>query len=157
MPGLSARPPSGHVFQLERARGPVWYAKFRLPDGRQVQKKLGPAWAGRGRPAAGYFTKRLADDWLRATLDEARRGVLPGMVATGAMVADAAAEWLRYVEHDRACKPSTVTDYRHSVDRLMRDLGSLRLEDVTPELLERWKGTQTVSNRAVKQRDERWN
>jgi hypothetical protein len=48
---------------MERARGPVWYAKFRLPDGRQVQKKLGPAWTGRGRPAAGYFTKRLAEDW----------------------------------------------------------------------------------------------
>jgi integrase len=137
------------VFRVERARGPVWYAKFRLPDGRQVQRKLGPAWSGRGRPAAGYFTKRLAEDWLRSTLDEARRGVLPGMVATGATVADAAAEWLRYVEHDRACKPSTVTDYRHTVDRLTRDLGALRLEDVTPEMLERWKGTLTVSNRTV--------
>jgi len=149
MPGASARPPTGHVFRVERARGPAWYAKYRLPDGRQVQKKLGPAWSGRGRPAAGYFTKRLAEDWLRATLDEARRGVLPGMVATGATVSDAAAEWLRYVEHDRACKPSTIADYRHTVDRLMRDLGALRLEDVTPELLERWKSTQTVSNRTV--------
>ncbi len=71
------------------------------------------------------------------------------MVATGAIVADAAAEWLRYVEHDRACKPSTLTDYRHTSDRIMRDLGQLRLEDVTPELLERWKGTLNVSNRMV--------
>ena len=38
------RPPTGHVFRVERARGPVWYAKYRLPDGRQVQKKVGPAW-----------------------------------------------------------------------------------------------------------------
>jgi hypothetical protein len=29
-------------------------------------------------------------------LDEARRGVLPGMVRTGATFADAAAEFLRY-------------------------------------------------------------
>jgi hypothetical protein len=36
--------------------------KYRLPDGRQVQKKLGPAWIERGRPPAGYFTKRLAED-----------------------------------------------------------------------------------------------
>ena len=36
------RPPTGHVFRVERARGPVWYAKYRLPDGRQVQKKIGP-------------------------------------------------------------------------------------------------------------------
>ena len=48
------------MFRVERTRGPVWYAKYRLPDGRQVQKKLGPAWTERGRPAAGYFTKRLA-------------------------------------------------------------------------------------------------
>jgi hypothetical protein len=31
------------VFRIERVRGPVWYAKYRLPDGRQVQKKLGLA------------------------------------------------------------------------------------------------------------------
>ena len=143
------QPPSGHVFRVERKRGPAWYAKYRLPDGRQVQRKLGPAWSGRGRPPVGYLTKRLAEDWLRSTLDEARRGTLPGMVATGAIMADAAAEWLRYVEHDRACKPSTLTDYRHTSDRIMRDLGQLRLEDVTPELLERWKGTLNVSNRTV--------
>src|SRR5947199_2874914 len=93
--------PSGHVFRVERARGPVWYAKYRLPDGRQVQKKLGPAWTERGRPAAGYFTKRLAEDWLREKLHEARHGSLTRQVSTGATFAEAAAEWLRYVEFDR--------------------------------------------------------
>src|SRR6266481_1741608 len=106
------RPPTGHVFRVERSRGPVWYGKYRLPDGRQVQKKIGPAWTGRGRPAAGYVTKRLAEDWLREVLDEARRGTLPGLVRTGATFADAAAEWLRYVEEDRMRKPSTVATYR---------------------------------------------
>jgi integrase len=86
------------VFRVERARGPVWYAKYRLPDGRQVQKKIGPAWNGRGRPAAGYFTKRPAEDWLRSVLEEARRGALPVSAQTGARFADAAAEWLRYVQ-----------------------------------------------------------
>ncbi len=62
------------------------------------------------------------------------------MVATGATVADAAAEWLRYCEHDRAVKASTLTEYRHTADRIVRDLGAKRLEDVTPEMLERWKG-----------------
>jgi hypothetical protein len=85
--------------------------RYRLPDGRQVQKKLGPAWTERGRPPAGYFTKRTAEDALRAVLDEARRGVLPGLVRTGATFADAAAEFLRYAEHDRGCKPSTLRDY----------------------------------------------
>jgi integrase len=143
------QPPSGHVFRVERKRGPQWYAKYRLPDGRQIQRRLGPAWSGRGRPSAGYFTKRLAEEWLRGTLDEVRRGIFPGMVSTGATFADAAAEWLRYVEHDRACKPSTLTDYRHTADRLVRDMGALRLEDVTTELLEQWKAGLSVSNRTV--------
>src|ERR1700739_4844248 len=88
------------------------YAKNRLPDGRQIQKKIGPAWTGRARPAAGYVTKRLAEDWLRRVLDEARRGTLPGMVRTGATFADAAAEWLRVIADDRERKPSTLRDYR---------------------------------------------
>jgi hypothetical protein len=121
------RVPTGHVFRVERARGPVWYAKYRLPDGRQVQKKLGPAWTERGRPTAGYFTKRLAEAWLRTTLEQARRGVLPGMVRTGATFADAAAEWLRYVEHDRRRKPSTVAGYESIwVQVFWRDLRGLR-------------------------------
>ena len=47
--------PTGHGFRVERVRGPVWYAKYRLPDGRQVQRKIGLAWTERGRPANGYF------------------------------------------------------------------------------------------------------
>jgi hypothetical protein len=51
----SLQPPTGHVFRVERARGPVRYAKYRLPTGRQVQKKIGPAGTERGRPPAGYY------------------------------------------------------------------------------------------------------
>ncbi len=142
-------PATGNVFRREGQRGPVWYAKYRLPSGRQVQKKIGPAWAQRGRPAAGYFTKRTADDWLRGVLDEARRGTLPGMVRTGVTLSDAAAEWLRYCEHERAVKVSTLTEYRHASDRIIRDLGHHMIEDVTPEMLERWKGTLALSNRSV--------
>jgi hypothetical protein len=57
--------------------------EYRLPDGRQVQKKIGPAWTGRARPRDGFFTRRTAEDWLRDVLDQARRGTLPGLVATG--------------------------------------------------------------------------
>jgi integrase len=133
------QPPTGHVFRVDRQRGPVWYAKYRLPDGRQVQKKLGPAWTGRGRPSAGYFTKRLAEDWLRDTLDGARRGTLPGLFRTGATFADAAAEWLRYVSEDRDVKPSTLTDYRSVADRLVDVFGSLPVEEVTAQRIEDWR------------------
>jgi len=138
------RPPSGHVFRVDRNRGPVWYAKYRLPDGRQLQRKLGPAWTERGRPPAGYFTKRLAEDWLRELFDEARRGTLPGIVRTGATFADAAAEFLRYAEHDRALKPSTLRGYRSIVDAyLLPAFGEERLEDIMTTDIERWRAQLT--------------
>jgi len=136
------------VFRVDRKRGPIWYAKYRLPDGRQVQKLLGPAWTGRGRPPAGHYTKRLAEDWLRGVLEEARRGTLVGLVRTGETFADAAAEFLRYAEHDRAIKPSTLVDYRSIVNgRLVRAFGDRRLEDITSGDVEAWRATLTSSNR----------
>jgi integrase len=153
MQATRARPISGHVFRVEGKRGAVWYAKYRLPDGRQVQKRLGPAWTQRGRPPADHLTKRTAEAWLSDTLDAARRGTLPGMVRTGATFADAAAEWLRYVEHERACKPSTMDDYRQMVGRLNLVFGTLPIESITRQELERWKGetsaTRRISNRTV--------
>jgi integrase len=141
--------PTGHVYRVERVRGPAWYAKYRLADGRQIQKKLGPAWSERGRPPAGYFTKRQAEAWLRDVLAEARRGTLPGMVRTGATFADAAEEWLRYVEEDRERKPSTVRDYRSVLNsRLLPMFGAMPIEEITPAEIERWRRSLTgLSNR----------
>jgi len=155
MSGLTTgvRTPTGHVFRVERKRGAAWYAKYRLPDGRQVQKKLGPAWSERGRPPAGYFTKRAAETWLRDTLDEARRGTLPGLVKTGATFADAAAEWLRYVEQDRDCKPSTLSDYR-SVLRahLLPAFGEIPLEEITVRKVEEWRAQMSPAGRPLSSR-----
>jgi integrase len=137
------RPISGHVCRVERVHGPVWYAKYRLPDGRQVQKKLGPAWTARGRPEAGYLTKRTAETWLDETLAEARRGELAGMVRTGTTFNEAAEEFLRYAQHERACKPTTVTDYRNMARVLGRTFGDELIEDVTTESIERWKADFT--------------
>jgi hypothetical protein len=69
----SAQPISGHVCGYEGKRRTVWRAKYRLPDGRQVQKTLGPAWTSRGRPSAGYWTKRTAEAWLRPPPRRGRR------------------------------------------------------------------------------------
>jgi integrase len=139
MAASGPRIPTGHVYRVERARGPAWYAKYRLPDGRQVQKKLGPAWVERGRPPAGYFTKRLAEAWLREVLDEARRGVLPGMHRTGVTFADAAAEYLRYIEQDRGRKPSTLRGYRSAISvHLLPAFGPMAVEDLTAGAIERW-------------------
>jgi integrase len=146
------RLPSWHVFKVDRARGPVWYAKYRLPDGRQVQRKIGPAWTERGRPASGYFTKRTAKAWLRDLLDQARHGTPPGMTRAGATFADAAAEWLRYIEHDRRRKPSTVTGYQAIVRaQLLPTFGSMPIESITTATIETWlAGVDRASSTRVK-------
>lgn len=57
--------PIGQVFRVDRKRGPVWFAKYPLPDGRQVQKTP------------------------------------PAPDRESLTFADAANEYLRYIEHDR--------------------------------------------------------
>ena len=134
------RPASGHVFRVDRARGPVWFAKFRRPDGQQVQKRIGPAWTQRGRPAEGTFTKRTAEAWLERVLVAADGGELPMQRRSGVTFAMAAAEWLRYCEHERACKPTTLRDYRHSLSvHLLPEFGDLAFEDISAEGIERWR------------------
>jgi integrase len=97
----------------------VWFAKYRLPDGRQVQKKIGSAWTRPGRPDDGFVNRRGAEAWLSDVLAQAHAGTLPGMVRTGVTFERAGAEWLRYCVEDRACKPSTMVDYRHTVNRVL--------------------------------------
>ncbi len=124
----------GHVFRVERVRGPVPYAKYRPPDGRRLQEKIGRAWTERGRPPPGWFTKRTAEAWLGGVLSQARRGMLPGMVRSGVTFADAAAEWLRFIEEDWERKPSTLKDYRSVLNAYpLRAFADRELETITPE------------------------
>ena len=149
MSSRSPQPISGHVFRREGARRPVWYAKYRLPDGRQVQRRIGPAWTTRERPAEGFHTRRTAQTWLDTVLSEARRGELPGMVRTGATFADAVAEYMRWLEHDRARKPSTLRGYE-SIMRahLLPAFGERRLEDIAANEVEAWSATLAASGMA---------
>jgi integrase len=140
---------SGHVVLREGARGSIYYLKYRLPDGRQVKRRLGVAWTERGRAPAGCFTRRMAAEALQTVLADARRGTLAGMVKTGATFEDASAEWLRYVEHDRDVKPSTLSDYRHMAARLDRDFGEQALERITVDAVERWRAGRSCSNRTT--------
>src|SRR3954471_11594371 len=55
---------------------------------------------------------------------------------------------MRWIEHDRARKPSTVRDY-HSIIKahLLPAFGDMRLEDITTERVERWAAGLTVGGR----------
>lgn len=55
---------SGH-FRVERKRaGWVWYAKYRLPDGRQCRRKIGLAWTSRGGREPAYDGKLIGIEVL---------------------------------------------------------------------------------------------
>lgn len=140
---------SGHVILRQGSRGSVYYLKYRLPDGRQIKRRLGKAWTQRGRAPTGYYTARTADEALQAILADARRGTLAGMNTIHAKFADASAEWLRYVEHDRDVKPSTLSDYRHMARRLDRTFGEIRIEQIGAEHVERWRAGLSCSNRTT--------
>lgn len=110
--------------------------KYRLPDGQQVQKLLGPAWMERGRPPDGHYTRKTAEAELRRLLTDAERGTLAGASrASGRTFGDACAEWLRYVEHEKQRAPSTLRDYRNTVNAYLKPrLGAdTPLEAITTE------------------------
>jgi integrase len=138
---------SGHVILRQGSRGPIYYLKHRLPDGRQVKRRLGKAWTERGRAPVGYYTNRTAEEALQAILTDARRGTLAGMTNLNTKFADASAEWLRYVQHDRDGKPSTLSDYRHMAKRLDRTFGEIPIERIDPVDIEHWRAGLSCSNR----------
>jgi integrase len=134
-------PISGHVFRRKRKSGDRWMAKWRDGEG-QHQAVLGKAWTKRGRPAEGYLTKQGAQRELDAILADARRHRLTSQprLASTVTFSEAAREWLRYVEHDRKRRPSTITDYRWIVERrLLPDFGELPLESVTTQRIDNWR------------------
>lgn len=146
---------SGHVRLLKRKRGPdKWYAKYRLANGRQVQKCLGPDWSERGRPPAGHFTRRTAEEALQEILADARRGTLAGATRTGATFSDAAAEFLRFVAEVRQIDSDTAADYRGVIDGyLVPEFGEQPIEAVTPDDIDAYKekliAAGKLSNRTV--------
>jgi integrase len=144
---VGLRPVSGHLFQRKGKRGSVWDAKYRLRDGRLVQKRIGPVWRGKDRPPQGHFTKAAATAYLDELLAQVRRGTLPGLVRTGKTFKEAAEQWLTYCKQVRDCKPSTLRDYRNVVRVLNRAFGDRQLEQITSEEIETWLAQKDGSNR----------
>jgi integrase len=125
----SGRSPVGSLVIVERADGPVYEAKWRR-GGRQVKRRVGPAWLERtpdgrglrprrGRVPEGYFdekraTVRMAE--MIAEHDRGERAIEEGereRRQRGPTFREVTAEWLEHLEHERGAKPSTLSDYRY--------------------------------------------
>ncbi|MDX6707910.1 MAG: hypothetical protein QOI48_3756 [Solirubrobacteraceae bacterium] len=139
---LRPMPVSGHLTRVKRESGDRWRVKWRDAAGVEHKKVLGRVWTGKGRPRAGYLTKSEAQRMLDDLLAEAR------MVGPGARradsrrvtFADAAAEWLRYLEFDRKRRPNTLRDYRQAVDQvLLPTFGQLPLTELTSEMIDAFR------------------
>jgi integrase len=126
---MSAR--SGHLQIRDGARGRVWVVLWRDGAGRH-KKTLGRAWvkphgqtakgaprwrAADGPKPDGFLTPRDAEQALRELLVEAPAE--PPVARVEHTFGEACEEWLRYVEHDRDRRPSTVRDYRNTVKRYL--------------------------------------
>jgi integrase len=111
---------TGRLKLRERREGPVWYTDTRVP-GRtpeQTMRRLAPAHLGGGRPARDHLTRRQAEDALADLLAAERRRVGEGSYAAqpdAATFADAAAGFLRHVEHVKGRERSTILDYANSI------------------------------------------
>src|SRR5450759_1621453 len=117
---MTAKRVTGSLIVVKRQAGPVYYFKARDRDGRQVKRKLGPV---------ADWPRKRAQDALRDFLTDLGR--VPERGDDSVTFAYAAAAWLHYVEHDRRRAPSTVRDYRNTVERhLTSRLGERPLSEI---------------------------
>jgi integrase len=136
---MASTKPTGHVEQRDRGGGPVFYAKLKLPDGSQPRRRLGRVWTKRSAPPAGYLTRRQAEARLEAILvgDDPLVNVAPSHVT----FKDACDERLRFLEHDKQRKRSTLADYKNVIDHdlLPRFGASTPIEDITTADIDAFK------------------
>ena len=148
------RPATGFVFLHEPKdprRPSAWHTKYRMPDGRQVKKRLGPAWTQPGRPPEGWLTKKLAEQSLAVILREADEGKLAVATATGLTFPAVAREFLRYIEEDRERDPATLSDYRGVVEGyLIPHFGDVPVEKITRDEIAAYRDLLRKEGRALR-------
>jgi integrase len=144
---------TGHVFLHPGKRRSTWYAKYRPPHGKQVKKRLGPAWTETGRPPEGYLTRKMAEAELRTLLSDADHDKLARK--TGATFEDAAAKYLSYVEQVGGVEPAVLRDYRGVIDGYLipwfggRPVESIHHRDVSAyrdALMEKGRALRAVAD-----------
>jgi len=95
----------------------VYYAKLKLADGSQPQRRLGLKWEKRSAPPDGYLTRPHAEARLAAMLagEDPELAVEPSTLTFGAAVA----AWLDRTEHVDHRRRSTLRDYRGTANTVL--------------------------------------
>ena len=143
---------SGSVITVQRNTGPVLYLKLRDRTGRQHKRRLDPLHEGKSRAPVGHWTAKAAQEALREALVDLGREPDRGD-QRGATLGDCAGAYLRYLEHERGRAPSTINDYRNTINgRILpaldadRPIATITTSDIDD--LRRWLLTQ-VSRRTT--------
>ena len=97
---------TGSLIVVDRNSGATYYMKARDRTGRQIKRRLG---------LVADWRRKQAQDALRDFLTDIGR--VPDTGDPAVTFEYAADAWLRYVEHDRRRAPSTIRDYRNTVNR----------------------------------------
>jgi integrase len=105
---------TGSILTVKRQSGDVLFLKARDRNGRQIKRRLGPAHAVRGAGPTGSWTRKQAEDALRDWLTDLGR--MSDEPAESMTLDTAARAWLHYIEHERERAPSTVRDYRNTLN-----------------------------------------
>jgi integrase len=125
--GMSAPNPTATVFVREQ-RGQAFYEAFWRYNGRQLKRRLGPAWldqeatgnwtARKGRVAEGFLDERrahvVAAELVAAYVERAdhQERTEREHRARGLAFRDLAAAYMDWLANVRSAKPSTLRDYR---------------------------------------------
>jgi integrase len=131
-------PVSGRVYEVARKKGPQFYAKWRDADG-QHQRRLGPHWTGRGATPPGYLRRCDAEELLAELLVEARHDAAR-RPRQGMSFEDVAEDWMRWGEHERAWKPTTVQDHCSALRcHLLPAFAGRDIATITTRDIEDWR------------------
>jgi len=124
------RRPTGALVVVERLGGAFYEAKWRR-CGKQVKRRIGPAWLERepsgskrwrprrGRPPTDHFDEKRATVQMAELIaehDETARAIEAGEREhreRGPNFREVASAWLEHLERERGAKPSTLRDYRY--------------------------------------------
>lgn len=81
----------------------------------------------------GFATRKAATTALNAVVSDADNGMV--VARSSVTVAAYLDEWIERAERD--LKPTTAASYRNDIGHLKRELGSTRVQDLTPLMVER--------------------
>ncbi len=147
--------PTGALIVRAHQGLPFFEGKWRDSTGRQLKRRLGPAWleadpAGgwcrrRGRIRTGYLDERRAHVVLAGKINEHEEELAQQPQDCEATFEAAAESWLHYLEYEMRAKESTLADYRlmlspprpvrrgsgSTCSRLMRAFGTRRLAEIS--------------------------